>query len=204
MSEEKNIKNKDNGKVKEEEKKKSEEVENVDDVTFEGKDKEEKKRQGRKKTSSKTKKEIEELKEKTAELNDKYLRLYSEFDNFRKRSAKERIELQKSASKELIEELLPILDDFERAIKAFEEHNLSEEAKKGIELIYNKLMNTLKKKGLEPMDEIGKPFDTDYHEAITEIPAPSEDMKGKVVDVIQQGYLLNGKVLRYAKVVVGK
>ena len=203
MSENKDIKNKENEEVKEQQKN-AEDVENVDDVTFEGNKNKGGKNSKKKKTSSKTQKEIEELKEKTAELNDKYLRLYSEFDNFRKRSAKERIELQKSASKELIEDLLPILDDFERAIKAFEEHNLSDEAKKGIELIYNKLMNTLKKKGLEPMDEIGKPFDTDYHEAITEIPAPNKDMKGKVVDVIQQGYLLNGKVLRYAKVVVGK
>jgi molecular chaperone GrpE len=202
MSEKKDIKNQDNN---------AENVENVEDVTFEGEEKREQKEKSKAKQSSskkrgrsKSEKEIEKLKEQIEELNDKYLRLYSEFDNYRKRTAKERIELQKSASKDLIVALLPVLDDFERAIKAFEEHNLSDEAKKGIELIYNKLMTTLKQRGLEPMDAQGKDFDTDYHEAITEIPAPAEDMAGKVVDVVQRGYLLNGKVLRYAKVVVGK
>jgi molecular chaperone GrpE len=202
MSENKDIKNKNNN---------SENVENVEDVTFEGEEKKEHKDKGKGKSStskkrgrSKSEKEIEKLKEQIEELNDKYLRLYSEFDNYRKRTAKERIELQKSASKDLIVALLPVLDDFERAIKAFEEHNLSDEAKKGIELIYNKLMATLRQRGLEPMDAKGKDFDTDFHEAITEIPAPGDEMKGKVVDVIQRGYLLNGKVLRYAKVVVGK
>ncbi len=202
MSEKKDIKNQDNN---------AENVENVEDVTFEGEEKKEQKEKSKAKQSSskkrgrsKSEKEIEKLKEQIEELNDKYLRLYSEFDNYRKRTAKERIELQKSASKDLIVALLPVLDDFERAIKAFEEHNLSDEAKKGIELIYNKLMTTLKQRGLEPMDAQGKDFDTDYHEAITEIPAPAEDMAGKVVDVVQRGYLLNGKVLRYAKVVVGK
>ncbi len=202
MSEKKDIKNQNNN---------AENVENVEDVTFEGEEKREQKEKSKAKQSSskkrgrsKSEKEIEKLKEQIEELNDKYLRLYSEFDNYRKRTAKERIELQKSASKDLIVALLPVLDDFERAIKAFEEHNLSDEAKKGIELIYNKLMTTLKQRGLEPMDAQGKDFDTDYHEAITEIPAPAEDMAGKVVDVVQRGYLLNGKVLRYAKVVVGK
>ena len=202
MSEKKDIKNQNNN---------AENVENVEDVTFEGEEKKEQKEKSKAKQSSskkrgrsKSEKEIEKLKEQIEELNDKYLRLYSEFDNYRKRTAKERIELQKSASKDLIVALLPVLDDFERAIKAFEEHNLSDEAKKGIELIYNKLMTTLKQRGLEPMDAQGKDFDTDYHEAITEIPAPAEDMAGKVVDVVQRGYLLNGKVLRYAKVVVGK
>ncbi len=202
MSEKGNIKNNNT----------SEQAENVDDVTFENKKETDnsinnevkKKSSTKKRSKSKTEKQIEQLKEKNDELNDKYLRLYSEFDNYRKRTARERIEMQKSASKDLIIEFLPILDDFERAIKAFEDHKLSDEAKKGIELIYNKLMNMLKQKGLEPMDEKGKEFDTDFHEAITEIPAPSKDLKGKVVDVIQHGYLLNGKVLRYAKVVVGK
>ncbi len=202
MNENKNIKD---------ENKNSENVENVEDVTFEGEEKKEHKEKSKGKSSSskkrgrsKSEKEIEKLKEQIEELNDKYLRLYSEFDNYRKRTAKERIELQKSASKDLIVALLPVLDDFERAIKAFEEHNLSDEAKKGIELIYNKLMTTLKQRGLEPMDAKGKDFDTDFHEAITEIPAPDKDMVGKVVDVIQRGYMLNDKVLRYAKVVVGK
>ena len=153
---------------------------------------------------SSTQKKLEELQEKYDDLNDKYMRLYSEFDNYRKRTAKERIELQKSASREMILAILPVVDDLERAIKAFEDHNLSEEAKKGIELIYNKLMNILEQKGLQVIDAKELPFDTDYHEAVTNIPAPSEELKGKNVDVIQKGYMLNGKVIRYAKVVVGQ
>ncbi len=155
-----------------------------------------------KKTSAQ--KKAEALEKQVEELNDKYLRLYSEFDNYRKRNAKERIELLKSASQEVILDILPVVDDLERAIQSFEEHNLSKEAKKGVELIYTKLMNTLKQKGLEPIDAKGKDFDTDFHEAITNIPAPSKDLKGKVVDVIQHGYLLNGKIIRFAKVVVGQ
>ena len=153
---------------------------------------------------SSTQKKLEELQEKYDDLNDKYMRLYSEFDNYRKRTAKERIELQKSASKEIIMAILPVVDDLERAIKAFEDHHLSEEAKKGIELIYNKLMNILEQKGLQVIDAKEQPFDTDFHEAVTNVPAPSEKLKGKNVDVIQKGYMLNGKVIRYAKVVVGQ
>ncbi len=195
------------------EEKSIEESENVDDVTFENQEEKEPKPETgtkkkasspRKSSKSKSSKTIEELKKKNEELNDRYLRLYSEFDNYRKRTSRERIELQKSASKALLIELLPILDDFERAIKAFEDHHLSSEAKKGIELIYTKLMTSLKQKGLEPMEEKGEVFDTDFREAITEIPAPTDNLKGKVVDVVQKGYLLNGKVVRYAKVVVGK
>jgi len=149
-------------------------------------------------------KKLEVLQEKYDELNDKYMRLYSEFDNYRKRTAKERIELQKSASREVILDILPVVDDLERAIQSFEEHQLSEEAKKGIELIYNKLINILSQKGLKEIEAKGKAFDTDYHEAITNIPAPSKKMKGKIMDVVQKGYTLNGKVIRYAKVVVGQ
>lgn len=149
-------------------------------------------------------KKVKELGEKLEELNDKYLRLYSEFDNYRKRTIKERIELQLSASKEVILEILAVVDDLERAIQSFEEHKLSQEAKEGILLIYNKLINILKQKGLEEIEVKNKEFDTDFMEAITNIPAPSAEMKGKVVDVIQKGYLLNGKILRFAKVVVGQ
>ncbi len=155
-----------------------------------------------KKTSAQ--KKLEALQEKYDELNDKYMRLYSEFDNYRKRTAKERIELQKSASREVILDILPVVDDLERAIQSFEEHHLSEEAKKGIELIYNKLMNILRQKGLQVIEAKGQDFDTDFHEAITNIPAPEASLKGKIVDVIQKGYTLNGKVIRYAKVVVGQ
>lgn len=147
-------------------------------------------------------KKLKELKEKNEELNDKFLRLYSEFDNYRKRTIKEKIDLQKSASGDLIEDLLPVLDDFERALQAFEEEHAKREVLQGVELIYNKLFNILKQKGLEPMNSMGTEFNTDYHEAITKIEA-DKDKKGKVVDVIQTGYLLNDKVLRFAKVVVG-
>lgn len=150
-----------------------------------------------------TEDKLEELQTKYNELNDKYLRLYSDFDNFRKRKAKEFSEIVMTASKELVIDLLPVLDDFERALQAMKEHNADEESIKGVELIYSKLYNLLKQKGLTPMDSMGKEFDTDWHEAITNIPAPSKDLKGKVVDVIQKGYLLNDKIIRYAKVVVG-
>ncbi len=147
---------------------------------------------------------ISELEASLADLNDKYLRLFSEFDNYRKRTGKERLELIKSASEELIVDLLPVIDDFERGIKSMESHDALKTSIDGVKLIYNKLMNILKKKGLEPIESIGKPFDTDFHEAVTNIPAPSEDLKGKVVDEIEKGYLLNGKVIRFAKVVVGQ
>lgn len=158
----------------------------------------------KKSKKSGSQKKVKELEDKLEDLNDKYLRLYSEFDNYRKRTTKERIELQLSASKEVILEILAVVDDLERAIQSFEDHNLSKEAKQGIELIYNKLMNILKQKGLEEIEVKEKEFDTDSMEAITNIPAPSEELKGKVVDVIQKGYLLNGKILRFAKVVVGQ
>lgn len=154
--------------------------------------------------SSIEKEDTESPEEKIAELNDRFLRLYSEFDNYRKRTLKEKIELSKTASAEVITDLLPVLDDFERAIKAFSETGDSNASlKEGIILIYNKFLNVLTQKGLEQMKTIGEPFDTDFHEAITNIPAPSPDLKGKVVDEIEKGYLLNGKVIRYAKVVVG-
>jgi molecular chaperone GrpE len=168
-----------------------------------GEDQEHKRDKGSK---SKHRKEdrTEELAKEVVQLNDKYLRLYSEFDNYRKRSTKERIELSKSAASDLITELLPVLDDFERALNAMEIAEDSENANiDGINLIYLKLKNILGQQGLERMKALGEVFDTDFHEALTNIPAPLPDQKGKVVDVIQNGYLLNGKVIRYAKVVVG-
>jgi molecular chaperone GrpE len=140
---------------------------------------------------------------KIAELNDKYLRLYSEFDNYRRRTSKERIELTKTAGIEIISDLLPVVDDFQRALKSMEIASDIKSVKEGVELIYNKLNNTLSKKGLEAMDSKGKEFNPDLHEAITNIPAPSEDLIGKVIDEVEKGYTLNGKVIRYAKVVVG-
>ncbi|MFZ4522646.1 MAG: nucleotide exchange factor GrpE [Bacteroidales bacterium] len=139
-----------------------------------------------------------------AELNDKYLRLYSDFDNFRKRTLKEKAELSKYASTDIIVKLLPVLDDFERAIKAFDATSDAGRAlRDGMVLIFNKFYSTLNQQGLEQMRTSGETFDTDFHEAITNIPAPSPEQKGKIVDELEKGYLLNGKVIRYAKVVVG-
>lgn len=146
---------------------------------------------------------ISDLNKKYQETNEKYLRLYSEFDNYRKRALKERIELSKTASEEMIAELLPVLDDFERAISSFENAGDVEPLKEGTKLVYNKFRNTLLQKGLQEAEALGKPFDTDFHEAIANIPAPSEEMKNRIIDVTQKGYLLNGKVIRFAKVVVG-
>ena len=155
-------------------------------------------------TNKRSNKKKEKIEKELEEYKDKHLRLFSEFDNFRKRTTKERIELFKTAHSDLILDLLPILDDFDRALKAFSESNDAKAIKEGVELIQNKFATTLNKKGLKCMDSIGKDFDTDYHEAITEIPAPTEDLKSKVVDVVEKGYVLNDKVIRYAKVVVGK
>ncbi len=155
------------------------------------------------KRKEKKSKEIE-LQEKVSELNDKYLRLYSEFDNYRKRTIKERIELSKTASEEVITELLPVMDDFERAIKSAEESNDCGAVKEGMQLIFNKVNTLLQKKGLTPIEAIGKEFDTDFHEAITYIPAPSKDLKDKIVDEIEKGYMLGEKVIRYTKVVIGQ
>ncbi len=144
-----------------------------------------------------------ELNEKINELNDKYLRLYSEFDNYRKRTSKERIELFKTAGEETLKSLLPVLDDFERAIKFNDTTTDIKLVNEGVNLIYNKFNNTLSQKGITPMESVGKVFNVDEHEAITNIPAPSEDLKGKVVEEVEKGYLLNGKVIRFAKVIVG-
>ena len=140
---------------------------------------------------------------KIAELNDKYLRLYSEFDNYRKRTIKEKSDIIRSAGEDVFKAIIPTIDDFERAIKANENVTDATPIKEGIALIYNKLKNTCTSKGLEAMDSVGKPFDADIMEAITHIPAPSEDMKGKVIDDIEKGYKLGDKVIRFAKVVIG-
>ena len=147
-------------------------------------------------------KALEEEKAKYAELNDKYLRLFSEFDNHRKRTAKEKLDLTATASENVIKDILPVLDDFERALQNMEK-NGNEADLQGVTLIFNKLKDTLKKKGLEEIEAMNAEFNTDEHEALTMIPAPEEDKKGKVLDVIQKGYKLNGKVIRFARVVVG-
>ena len=145
---------------------------------------------------------IAELTDNLAKEKNDYLRLMAEFETFRRRSSEEKLNLVSSAAADTIKGLLPVLDDCERAIKMLESSS-DEAAKEGTSLIYNKLMEYLKTRGLAVIEAAGKAFDTDYHEAVTQFPAPSEDLKGKVIDVVQTGYTLNGKVIRYAKVVVG-
>ncbi len=140
-----------------------------------------------------------ELKEK----DDKYLRLYAEFENYKRRTSAERIELFKTAGQEIMLAMIPVLDDFERALKAMETATDISSVKEGIELVSHKFKNTLVSKGLKPMESVGQPFNADLHEAITNIPAPTEDMKDKVIDEVEKGYYLGEKVIRYAKVIVG-
>lgn len=145
---------------------------------------------------------LKELEQKYNDLNDRYLRLFSEFDNFRKRSLKEKQELVKTASADIIEAILPIVDDLDRAYKSAVENPEMDILTEGLNLIRTKLNTTLKHKGLEEIPSIGEEFNTDYHEAITHVPAEDKKDKGKVIDEVQKGYILNGKILRFAKVVV--
>lgn len=149
----------------------------------------------------------QELTQLTAELEeakDKYLRLFAEFDNYKKRTVKERFEMMKNAAQETIVSLLPVLDDFDRAKKSADDPNSPEVFTEGVSLVYHKLYSTLQHKGLQEMESTNMDFDPERHEAITDIPAPTEAMKGKVIDTIEKGYLLHDKIIRYAKVVVGK
>ena len=138
-----------------------------------------------------------------ADRKNDYLRLMAKFDTFRRRTAEEKLELVKSASADTIKGLLPVLDDCEIALSQLEKTEGNEAAMEGVQLIFNKMMTYLKTKGLERIEAKGEVFDTEFHEAVTMFPAPSEDLKGKVIDVAQTGYTLGGKVLRYAKVIVG-
>ena len=147
-------------------------------------------------------KKIEEVEGKLAKEKDDYVRLMAEFETFRRRSSEDRLNLISSAAADTIKGLLPVLDDCERAMEILEKYS-DEAAKEGTSLIYTKLMDYLKTRGLAKIEAKGEDFNTDFHEAVTQFPAPSEDMKGKVIDVVQTGYMLNGKILRYAKVVVG-
>jgi molecular chaperone GrpE len=146
---------------------------------------------------------LEELQAQYDQLNDKYLRLYSDFENFRKRTTKERIDLIKNGGEDIFKLLLPIIDDFERARTNMETATDVPSVKEGVELIYHKMVKELGNKGLKPMESKGEVFDSEIHEAITQIPAPSDDLKGKVVDELEKGYFLNEKVIRFAKVIVG-
>jgi molecular chaperone GrpE len=147
--------------------------------------------------------EIDELKKELNELRDKYVRLYADFDNAKKRMAREKLDIILTASKDVVKDLLPVLDDFERAMKAAET-STDENVKSGMQLIQNKLQSILAAKGLKAFESIGKDFDTEQHEAITEIPAPAPEQEGKVIDELEKGYLLNEKIIRFAKVIVGK
>jgi len=148
--------------------------------------------------------DLEESRIEIAEQKDKFLRLFAEFDNFKKRNVKERLDLMKTAAQDTMQALLPVLDDFDRAKQAAEDANSTEPFSEGVMLVYQKLHNTLKQRGLEEMVSTGEVFDPELHQAITEIPAPSDEMKGKVMDTIEKGYLLKEKIIRHAKVVVGK
>lgn len=145
-----------------------------------------------------------ELEAKVNELNDKYLRLYSEYDNFRKRTAKERSELIQTAGEDVFKSILPVMDDFERAIRSNETATDVKAVNDGVMLIYSKLKSTLTQRGLQEMVSVGEVFNPDIHEAITNVPAASEEMKGKVVEELEKGYNLNGKIIRFAKVVIGQ
>jgi molecular chaperone GrpE len=148
--------------------------------------------------------ELEKLKEEVQAQKDKYLRLFAEFDNFRKRSAREALEMRQTAGKEVIISLLDVLDDCDRAEKQLQTAGNIDQVKEGVQLVFSKLRSVIQGKGLKAMVSIHTDFDVEKHEAITEIPAPTPDLKGKVIDEVQKGYYLNDKIIRFAKVVVGK
>ena len=147
----------------------------------------------------------EKLQDELKQEKDKFLRLFAEFENYKRRTAKERIELFSTASEDVMKNLLPILDDFERALSHIDTDKEAEALRKGVMLIYNKLVNTLEQKGLKQMPiEKGEVFNADMHEAITQIPAPTKDLKGKIIDVIEKGYKLGDKIIRFPKVIFGQ
>jgi molecular chaperone GrpE len=187
-----------------EKKSKEQEVseENQNEKSSENAGRDKKKNEVKKSEKEKYEETVNELGTKLAETNEKYLRLYSEFDNYRKRTSKERIDLSKTASEDMIINLLPVLDDFERALKAIEPNEQVNALREGVDLIYNKLQLILTQKGLKAMESIGNLFDPDLHEAIAQIPAQDEESKGKIFDEVVKGYYLFDKVIRYAKVVV--
>ena len=148
--------------------------------------------------------EVERLTSELAEMKDKYLRIFAEFDNYRKRTIKEKQDVIKLASRDVLSAMLPAVDDFDRAIKVASENENEADIPEGIILIYNKLFKALEQQGIKEMETNGQDFDPELHEALTKVPAPSEEMKGKIIDTIEKGYLLNDKIIRYAKVVVGE
>ena len=192
-------------------KKTAEDVENTVTINQPEKEKEEitdqdneVKNSSPKKSKKTNTKKLDELKNKYEEVNDKYLRLSAEFDNYRKRTLKEKMELTKSAGESLLVNILPVMDDFERALDNIEKAKDLTAMKEGIALIHNKFREFLKQNGVEEIISKDQDFDTDIHEAITKFPVESDEQKGKVIDVVQKGYMLNDKVIRFAKVVVGE
>lgn len=181
--------------------------EEANDVSCEKGEMKKDKKEGKKGKSPKKDKAEEELEKAQSELNelkDKYIRLQAEFDNFRKRTMKEKMEMMKSAGEGVLVNILPVIDDFDRALQMMGATEEGDPVVDGVKLIYNKFQYFLKQNGVKEIEAKEKDFDTDLHEAVTKIPAPSNDMKGKNVDVIQKGYLLNDKVIRFAKVVIGE
>ena len=158
----------------------------------------------KKSKKDKTHELVAKLENEVVEMKDKHIRLQAEFDNFRKRTLKEKMELMKSGGETVLISVLPVIDDVERALSAFEKVENDDPLKQGVTLIFNKFQEFLKQNGIREIDAKEADFDTDLHEAITKIPAPTEELRGKVVDVVQKGYLLNDKVIRFAKVVIGE
>lgn len=181
-------------------------MDSVVESTEEKRDIPEKEKAHKKMKSKKDKNEIllQELGEKLAEITDKHLRLQAEFDNFRKRTIKEKAELIKSGGESVLVNILPVVDDFERALISLKDVADEDAGKKGTQLIYNKFSEFLKQNNIREIDAVNQDFNVDLHEAVTKIPAPDENLKGKVVDVVQKGYTLNDKVIRFAKVVIGE
>lgn len=183
----------------------AEDIQNNDSVEEKTENKKEEK--AHKKSKSKKDKnetQLQELGEKLADITDKHLRLQAEFDNFRKRTMKEKADLIKSGGESVLINILPVVDDFERALLSLKDVSDEDAGKKGTQLIYNKFSEFLKQNNIKEIDAVNQDFNVDLHEAITKIPAPDEKLKGKVVDVVQKGYTLNDKVIRFAKVVIGE
>ena len=181
-----------------------EQTQSTENEEVENDSKKSKKNRKQRKEDEAREKEIEELKAQVEEQKDRYLRLSAEFDNYRKRTLKERSDMLKTVNGDTLSGMLPVLDDLERAMQSMEKATDVAAVREGVVLIYNKIQEFLKNKGIVEIDAMNQVFDTDLHEAITKIPAPTEDLKGKVVDVIQKGYKIDTKVIRYAKVVVGE
>ena len=173
----------------------AEEAEEIEDMAEE---------KGSKKKKKKKEKKLEDLQYQLSELNEKYIRLAAEYDNYRRRTLKEKMELAKTGGEKVLLNLLPVIDDFERALKSVETAENIDAVKKGIELIFGKFIDFLTNQGVKEIDAQHQEFDTDVHEAVTKTPAPSEELKGKIVDVIEKGYYLNDKVIRFAKVIIGE